>query len=159
MEVCRLEGGFVVAGWDFATELDLDLSFKRSPFEVGLGWMVDLKSQNFIGKAALETKQKNGQSWAIRTIQVETNLDLVSGCELFTRINDEKVSIGTVSCSAWSWGLEKLIGNASISSNYKELAEAILVTNGVEYRVILGRGPHLDLVRRCQAPAEIEKVL
>ncbi len=159
LEVCRLEGGFVVAGWDFATELDLDLSLKRSPFEVGLGWMVDLKSQNFIGKAALETKQKNGQNWVIRTIQAETNLDLVSGCELFTRIDDEKVSIGTVSCSTWSWGLEKLIGNASISSKYKELAEAILVTNGVEYRVILGRGPHLDLVRRCQVPAEIEKVL
>ena len=61
LEVCRLEGGFVVAGWDFATELDPDPDFERSPYEVGLGWLVNLQGIDFVGKQALLSKQDAGQ--------------------------------------------------------------------------------------------------
>ncbi|MAA54061.1 MAG: hypothetical protein CMK43_02600 [Porticoccaceae bacterium] len=158
LEVCRLEGGFVVAGWDFSTELDLDLDLKRSPFEVGLGWMVDLEGANFVGKAALQREQKNGQKWFKRTIKADIDLDLEDGGQLYANIGDEEVCIGMVTSSAWSWGLGKFIGNASVSSKYRNLGEAILVVaNGEKYCVTLGREPHLELVRRNEIPAKIEK--
>ena len=158
LEVCRLEGGYVVAGWDFSTELDLDLDLKRSPFEVGLGWMVDLEGGNFVGKAALQREQKNGQKWFKRTIKADVDLDLEDGGQLYANIGDEEVCIGMVTSSAWSWGLGKLIGNASVSSKYRNLGEATLFgANGEKYYVTLGREPHLELVRRNEIPAKIEK--
>ena len=158
LEVCRLEGGYVVAGWDFSTELDLDLDLKRSPFEVGLGWMVDLEGGNFVGKAALQREQKNGQKWFKRTIKADVDLDLEDGGQLYANIGDEEVCIGMVTSSAWSWGLGKFIGNASVSSKYRNLGEAILFgANGEKYYVTLGSEPHLELVRRNEIPAKIEK--
>lgn len=63
-----------------------------------------------------------------------------------------------VTSSAWSWGLGKFIGNASVSSKYRNLGEAILFgANGEKYYVTLGREPHLELVRRNEIPAKIEK--
>ena len=50
LQACRLEGGFIVAGWDFATELDPKPGFERSPYEVGLGWLVNLDSADFVGR-------------------------------------------------------------------------------------------------------------
>lgn len=47
---------------DFATELDPDPEFKRSPCEVGLGWLVNLQADDFVGKKALEAEKDIGNA-------------------------------------------------------------------------------------------------
>lgn len=47
---------------DFATELDPDSEFKRSPYEVGLGWLVNLQADDFVGKKALEAEKDIGNA-------------------------------------------------------------------------------------------------
>jgi glycine cleavage system aminomethyltransferase T len=42
---------------DFATELDPDPEFKRSPCEVGLGWLVNLQADDFVGKKRLRLRK------------------------------------------------------------------------------------------------------
>ena len=163
LEVCRLEGGFVVAGWDFATELDPDPEFKRSPYEVGLGWLVNLQGDDFVGKKALEAEKNIGHKWLHRTLQIDTvegqkpgeHLPEHVDGTLYTLLDNDIVEIGSIDCSAWSWGMQKTIGNASIYAQYKELTEAFLLVNNCKHRVHLLRGAHINLERRNQIPARI----
>ena len=165
LEVCRLEGGFIVAGWDFATELEPDPEFNRSPFEVGLGWLVNLQGENFVGKQALKKEQSTGQKWVLRTLQIDsiegqieaTELHDHLGGPLYATIGGKLTAIGVINCHAWSWGLQKIIGNASISARYKDLTEAVFLANDIEYRVQLMRGAHISFERRTEVPARIEK--
>ena len=41
IQLCRMESGMIVPGWDTAQTFE-DPEFERSPFELGLGWNVDL---------------------------------------------------------------------------------------------------------------------
>ena len=163
LEACRLEGGFVVAGWDFATEVDPDPEFKRSPYEVGLGWLVNLQSDDFVGKQALQQEQNNGQKWFHRTFQIDPQQEHENGGHLYkdmdgplyATINDKLTEIGAINCFAWSWCLQKTIGNASILAKYKDLTEALLLANNCQYRVQLRKGAHINLERRNEMPARI----
>ena len=70
LEACRIEGGFVVAGWDFSTELDPQPGFERTPFETGLGWLVDLEGTDFVGQEALSALKANSR-FLIRRISTD----------------------------------------------------------------------------------------
>ena len=63
--------------------------------------------------------------------------------------------VGTVNCSSWSWGLNKMIGNASIKSEYAELEDAWIPLNGKHVKMKLSRGPLIALERRNQVPAPL----
>ena len=54
MEMARIEAGFIMPGFDFMTaEAAVREDERRSPYEVGLGWAVNLDKGHFTGRAAL----------------------------------------------------------------------------------------------------------
>ncbi|MEM9254803.1 MAG: aminomethyltransferase family protein [Pseudomonadota bacterium] len=154
LEACRLEGGFVVAGWDFATEADPAEGFERYPQEVGLGWLVDLDAIDFVGKQALLAKKQHGFRYLLRTFHSSYPAAVEDGTRVFARQDDGEQVIGTVNCSAWSWGLEKTIGNVSIEREFAGVVDGWISVDGARYSLQLGRGAHIDLERRNQIPAE-----
>ena len=159
LEVCRLEGGFVVAGWDFATELDPDPDFERSPYEVGLGWLVNLRGGDFVGKQALISEQDAGQKWLHRSIQIDVagkNPKQPLLGALYINVDGKEVSIGSINCSAWSWGLQMVIGNAAILSEHQNLSEAVLLVDNKKYQVRITQGSHINLERRNKVPAILD---
>jgi len=156
LQACRLEGGFIVAGWDFATEMEPQPGFERSPYEVGLGWLVNLDAADFIGRDVLLSQKNDGHQYSLRSFEIDENCQPDDGAEIYASIDDQDVSIGTVNCSGWSWGLEKMIGNASIKSEYAELQDAWILLNGERCELKLSRGPHIALERRNQVPAPID---
>lgn len=67
LDICRVEAGFVMAGVDYtAANHAVIPSQKSTPFELGLGWTVNLGPERapFIGQAALEREQAAGSKWA-----------------------------------------------------------------------------------------------
>lgn len=159
LEVCRLEGGFVVAGWDFATELDPDPDFERSPYEVGLGWLVNLRGGNFVGKQALISEQDAGQKWVHRSIQIDVarkNPKQPLLGALYTDVDGKEISIGSINCSAWSWGLQMVIGNAAILTEHQNLSEAVLLVDNKKYQVRITQGAHINIERRNKVPAILD---
>ena len=153
IDTCRMEGGFVVAAWDFATELDPEPGLERSPFEVGLGWLVNLDACEFPGREALQKERERGSRFAFRTFSLDEKLDLEERQKLFSRPGNDQAVIGITTSSSWSWGLEKTIGNVSIDSKYRELETAWILSGDKWFKMTLRKGPLLALSHRNQVPA------
>ena len=154
LQACRLEGGFIVAGWDCATEVDPQLGFERSPFELGLGWLVDLDAADFVGRDALRRQKEMGHPFTLRSFEIDQSSAPDDGASVYAGADDTE-SAGIVTCSSWSWGMNKTIGNASIKSEYAELTQAWVEIGGKRVEARLSRGPLLILERRSQVPAPL----
>ncbi len=157
LEVCRLEGGFIVAGWDCATELDPQSGFERSPVELGLGWLVNLDAADFVGRNALLEQKKMGHRFTLRHFEFGENNKPDDGAEIYTDLDGNDVPIGTVNCSSWSFGLNKTIGNASIKSKYAKVETAWILLDGKRLAMKLSGGPFINLERRYQVPAPLDR--
>ena len=155
LEVCRLEGAFIVAGWDFSTEADPIPGFERSPFEVGLNWLVDLKKNDFVGKKSLLSRQAIGNRFVLRQFELDRHLHLEDGSPIYDVSGEIKIEIGTINCSTWSWGLQKTIGNISLKEKYQDVVSAVVDIHQDSYLVILRRGPFLNLPQRNAMPAPL----
>jgi aminomethyltransferase len=157
MEACRIEGGFVVPGWDCATERDRSPGFERTPYELNLGWLVELNQVDFVGRDALCERKKDGHRFALRGFVIETRTKATQGATLHAMIDGEVVEIGTMPCISYSWGMERTIGNASIQLPYADLKEAWTIIDGERLGVELKCGPLINLPRRTQLPAPLHE--
>ena len=153
LQACRLEGGFIVAGWDCSTEIDPQPGFERSPYELGLGWLVDLNNDDFIGKDALVEQNKNGPAYSLRYFSIDNDKQLPDGTQIYA--GDSDVVIGSANCSSWSWGIQKTIGNASLRSEFNDQKHGRVSVDGEFVELSIGPRPLLDLQRRNQVPAPI----
>jgi aminomethyltransferase len=153
LQACRLEGGFIVAGWDCSTEIDPQPGFERSPYELGLGWLVDLNGDDFIGKDALIKQNKNGSAYSLGYFSIDADSRPRDGTEIYALQSDDV--IGSVNCSSWSWGLQKTIGNASIKSEYRDQKHGRVSVDDIFVEICIGQKPLLELQRRNQVPAPI----
>jgi aminomethyltransferase len=156
LETCRLEGGFIVAGWDCATEADPDPGFERSPFELGLGWLVNLDAADFEGRDALRSQKQSGWKYSLRSFEIDDARKPANRAQLYTRVDGRDTSVGLINCSSWSWGLGRHIGNASIEHPYTGLEEVWTVVESEKLTVKLSRGPLRRFERSRQVPAPIE---
>jgi aminomethyltransferase len=65
MDITRIEAGYIMNGVDyFSANSCLIESRKSTPYEIGLGWTVDLDRDPFIGQDALKAEKANGSVWA-----------------------------------------------------------------------------------------------
>lgn len=154
LQACRLEGGFIVAGWDCSTELDPIPGFDRSPYDLGLGWLVNLEAVPFVGRDALQVQKDNGSPYTLRSLELDSPDTPEDGATLFLEAEGDAVA-GVVNCSSWSWGLNKVIGNASIESRNAAIETAWLESGGARLEVTLSKGPLIKLERRNQYPAPL----
>ena len=64
LELARIEAGFLQANVDFMpAEEVVRVGRTRSPFELGLGWLVDFKKALFNGRSALLKEQEKGSRY------------------------------------------------------------------------------------------------
>ena len=116
MEIRRIEGGILDSNTDF--------DFSMNPYETGLGSLVDLSKDNFIGKKALEVLvQKTGKKLfgiiSDEAFKYKSNISLS---------NNEIV--GYLPASTWSPTLKKYIGYVRFNysgkwTDFKVKAEGI----------------------------------
>jgi len=118
LQALRLEGGFIVPGWDTAQKFE-DNEYERSPAELGLDWAVDLdRKPDFIGKTALLKEKKNGLRFQLIGMTIDRECKLENGAEIYATIDGEVMQVGTLSSVAWSYGLHCWLGLASIRSEF-----------------------------------------
>lgn len=72
LDVARIEAGFVMNGVDyFSSHQCLIEARKSTPYELGLGWTVDLDRERFLGQAALQREVQEGSRWAFVGLEVD----------------------------------------------------------------------------------------
>ncbi|MDA9761832.1 aminomethyltransferase family protein [Desulfobacterales bacterium] len=118
LNALRLEGGFIVPGWETAQTFE-DNEMERTPTELGLSWIVDLdRKEDFIGKTALLKEREQGPRFKTIGLTLDTTIGLESdvedGMDIFAVINGEILDVGTIPCVAWSYGLKCWLGLASV---------------------------------------------
>jgi len=100
LEMVRIEAGFVMPGFDFNTaEATVRHGYDRSPYEAGLGWIVDLDKGHFTGRKALVAEKSQPLKRRLTKIVVEGNKP-VGEAFIFDRKGGKLV--GEIKCTTWS---------------------------------------------------------
>ena len=113
-----------------------------------------LDGGDFIGKDTLVKQKESDTTHSLRYFSTEQNIRLKDGLEIYATDSDEV--IGRVNNSAWSWGLEKTIGNASIFAKHRDADNGRVSVSGEFFDLTLRRKSLIDLPRRNQVPAPID---
>ncbi|MEM1411035.1 MAG: aminomethyltransferase family protein [Pseudomonadota bacterium] len=73
--MARLEAGFIMPAMEFNEALKtIHFEHDQTPFELGLGWLVDFKKPHFNGRRALwEQKQSGGPEYKLTRLDIEGN--------------------------------------------------------------------------------------
>ena len=100
LEMVRIEAGFIMPGFDFNTaESTVRDGYDRSPFEVGLGWVVQLDKGHFTGRKALVAEKARSPKRRLTKLVIDGNKPV--GDAFVTNGRGGK-TVGEIKCSCWS---------------------------------------------------------
>jgi len=100
LEMVRIEAGFIMPGFDFNTaEATVRNGFDRSPYEAGLGWVVNPDKGHFTGRKALLAEKSRPARRRLMKIVVDGNKP-VGEAFIFSGKNGKQV--GEIKCATWS---------------------------------------------------------
>ncbi len=116
LNLARIEAGFITTNMDFIpADQALREDRARSPFEMGLDWMIDWKKGHFTGRRALLAELDKGSDWALVGLDVPGNVS-AEGSILY---HMKKHEAGYVTAAAWSPTLKKSIAIAQVQAKYR----------------------------------------
>jgi aminomethyltransferase len=132
LDVSRVEAGLLLIDVDFnSSKKALVDEQKYSPFEMGLGRLVNLDKNRFVGQAALIAEQKRGPAREIVGLendwpQVESLYEEVGlppavspiASRVAVPVFKEGVQIGKATTSTWSPTLKKMIALATVKREF-----------------------------------------
>ncbi len=129
LDIARIEAGLILIEVDYiSSKKALIHSQKYSPFEIGLGKLVDLKKENFVGRDALVQEAKKGSERAL--VGLEINWNEVEALYDKLKMAPQVPSmasriavpiyrlgrqVGKATSTTWSPTLKKMIALASVS--------------------------------------------
>ncbi len=115
LDLARIEAGFIQANADFvAAEQALRGTRGRSPFELGLGWMVDFDKGHFNGRRALLAEKQRGSRTCLVGLDIEGNKP-AGGSLVYHR---KRNSAGHITSAMWSPTCKRNIALASLTTPY-----------------------------------------
>lgn len=129
LDIARIEAGLILIEVDYiSSKKALIESQKYSPFEIGLGKLVDLRKENFVGRGALAQEAKKGSARALVGLEINWNEvealydKLKMAPQVPTMASRIAVPIycggrqvGKATSTTWSPTLKKMIALASVS--------------------------------------------
>ncbi len=159
LAMLRVEAGFIQAGHDFMpAHQTVRVSHTRSPYELGLGWLVDFKKPNFNGRKALLAEKEHGHRYNLVKLDIEGNK---SACDSYVFTKNKKL-VGTVTSATWSPSAKASIALATLEAPFGRPGEELLVEiyyqkelkwSRVMARAVVVSGVFFDPPRRRQTPA------
>ena len=121
LELLRIEAGLILAGVEFLPANEtVRLDHTRSPYELGLGWLVDLSKPNFNGRRALAEEKKRGSRYNLVKLDIDGNKP-AEHSYIFTKGKEEFA--GTVTSAMWSPSAKANIALASLEAPYGKPGE------------------------------------
>jgi glycine cleavage system T protein (aminomethyltransferase) len=117
VNMARIEAGFIQINIDFVSaEHTIRTGRDRSPFELGLDWLVDLGKGHFNGRRALVAEQRRGPARRLVGLDIEGNKP-ADHALLYSEAKAKR-QIGTVSSALWSPTCKRNLALAMIEAPY-----------------------------------------
>lgn len=124
LEMLRIEAGFILAGVDFLPAQEaVRPTHTRSPFELGLEWLVDFKKPVFNGRNALLQEKEKGSRYRLVKLDIEGN-KVAHDSYVYTK---DKKYAGTITSSMWSPSAKASIALATLDMPHGKPGEELLV--------------------------------
>jgi aminomethyltransferase len=151
LDVTRVEAGLILKDVDYFNALHALIDNRTSsPYEIALGWTVNLNREPFNGQAALQAEQQQGSKWAIVGLdinwpQVE---ELYYKCGLPPEIGSHawrssipiytgksrKIQAGYATSGTWSPLIKKNIALATVEKKYDVIGSELQFEVMVEHK-------------------------
>jgi len=123
-----------------------DMSLEDNPYEVGLGWLVDLDQEaDFIGKEALKRIKAEGVKRRLVGVEIDSGPLATPNEQPIWPVSQGGVRIGELRSFAYSPRLEKSIGYAMVPIEHARLGTTLAIdlpSGGVAATVV--RKPFID---------------
>ena len=159
VDLARIEAGFVQTNVDFmAADLAMRPTRRRSPFELGLDWLVDFDKGHFIGRRALLRERETGSRYRLVGLDVEGGKPATDALIYHGRGKQ----VGMVSSAMWSPTTKRNIALATLNAGFAERADGLwaeiyvnkeLKWEKVDARCRIVDRPFFDPPRRRATPA------
>jgi aminomethyltransferase len=148
LDVARLEAGFILLEVDYVgVEKALISSQKYTPFEIGLGWTVDLKKDYFVGSKALRQDNEHGPSRQIVGLEIDLRdyeyLYQAVGLPPYipttawrggVPVHKDDQQVGHATTGGWSPTLKKYIALATLGKEVAAPGTQVDIEVTVEHR-------------------------
>ena len=161
LDLVRIEAGLLVPGQDFMVAEDsIRPGATRSPFELGLSWLVDLSKPVFNGRQALLEEKKRGSRHTFVKLNINGNKP-ANGSYLY---NQSGKKIGNVTSAMFSPSAKANIAFASLHDPWKKGKDKIIAEiyyekdlewNRVMEEATIVTKPFFDPARKRITPAEL----
>ena len=173
LDVARIEAGYIMNGVDYHSANHCFIESRKStPYELNLGWAVDLDREPFIGQRALRAEHRRGRQWAIAGLvydwpQLEA-LFARHGLPPQTPHGASRTpvpvydsggarQVGYVTSATWSPTLKKMIALASVEAEHAVVDRELRVEVTAEYerhtiRCDVAELPFFDPGRKRSTP-------
>jgi glycine cleavage system aminomethyltransferase T len=116
LNMARIEAGFMIANMDFVSATTaLRPDRLRSPFDMGLDWMVDFNKGPFNGRAALNRERESASTqWAFVGLDIDGNVE----AEHALIYDNKKHEVGHITAALWSPTTKRNIALAMLRRPY-----------------------------------------
>jgi len=158
LDMLRIEAGYIMAGTEFMPAMQtVRPTHTRSPFELGLDWLVDFRKPLFNGRRALLAEKERGSRYALVKLDIEDNKPANHSYVYDTRKNN----IGWVTSAMWSPSAKQNIALATVATPHgapgEEMVVEIYYQRELKWsrkmaRAVVVDKPFWDPPRRRQTP-------
>ena len=126
LEQARIEAGFIQAYVDFLpADATVRTGRSRSPFELGLDWLVDFKKPNFNGRRALAEEKRRGSTWRLVKLDIEGNKE-AHHSYIYPKKGGGK-ECGFITSAAWSPICKQNIALGSVRTPHGKVGDTLYV--------------------------------
>jgi aminomethyltransferase len=127
LNMARLEAGYIAVYDDFLpADETVRTGRSRSPFELGLDWLVDFKKPVFNGRRALAEEQRRGSTWRLVKLDIEGNKP-AQHSYVFPKEKRNRGNIGFITSAMWSPVCKQNIALGSVRTPYGKPGDTLWV--------------------------------
>jgi aminomethyltransferase len=124
LDMVRIEAGFIMPNLDFVSaETTVRVGRDRSPFELGLDWVVDLAKGHFNGRRALLAEKRRGPARRLVGLDIDGNKP--AHAALLYADKTCRKQVGSVTSAMWSPTCKRNIALAMVDAPYFEMGRGI----------------------------------
>jgi aminomethyltransferase len=126
LELARIEAGYLAPYQEFLpADETVRTGRSRSPFELGLDWLVDFKKANFNGRRALAEEKRTGSTWRLVKLDIEGNKP-AHHSYIYADKRGKK-NIGFVTSATWSPVCKQNIALGTVNCPHGKTGDTVYV--------------------------------